>query len=325
MNPIKVATLFSGYDSQCLALERIGIPYDLVLWSEIDKFAIQAHNALFPQYVARNAGDVCKIDWHNAPDIDLLTYSSPCQDFSNVGQRKGGDKGSGTRSSLLWEVQKAIEVKRPKYLLFENVAAIASKNFIKMFNSWQLTLEQYGYTNYTEILNARDYGVPQSRKRVFMVSILHPMQPFVFPKPQPLTRLMKDLFEDTIDEKYYCSQKFIECMHRYNQRKLERGYDCHFTTTDGNSIAKTITTCPATRPLGNYIRTDNRIRRTTPRECFRLMGVSDKDIDILQSAGISETQQYKLAGNSIVVDVLAAIFRQLLSDKKETQKQLVLF
>lgn len=97
---LRVATLFSGYDSQCLALDRLGIDYELVLWSEIDKYAIQAHNALYPQWADRNFGDITKICWHNVPDFDLLTYSSPCQDFSQAGFQRGGAKGSGTRSSF---------------------------------------------------------------------------------------------------------------------------------------------------------------------------------------------------------------------------------
>lgn len=99
-------TAFSGYDSQCLALNRANIDYELVGWSEIDKFAIKAHNALFPQWTDRNFGDISKIDWNLVPDFDLFTYSSPCQDFSNAGKMQGGEKGSGTRSSLLWECEK---------------------------------------------------------------------------------------------------------------------------------------------------------------------------------------------------------------------------
>ena len=103
----------------------------LVGWSEIDKFAIQAHNAVYPQWAERNFGDISKIDWANVPDFDLFTYSFPCTDISNAGQQKGLEKGSGTRSSLLWECQKAIEIKRPKYCLMENVSTLVSKKFKK--------------------------------------------------------------------------------------------------------------------------------------------------------------------------------------------------
>ena len=171
MAKLRVFTSFSGYDSQCMAIDRLGIDYELVGWSEIDRYAIQAHNAVYPQWSDRNYGDICKIDWTNVPDFDLFTYSSPCQDFSNAGLKRGGQKGSGTRSSLLWECERAIDAKRPKYLLMENVAALVSSKFIKLFNKWQNTLENYGYTNYAKVLNAKDYGVPQNRERIFMISV----------------------------------------------------------------------------------------------------------------------------------------------------------
>ena len=170
---MRVFTAFSRYDSQCLALNVLRdeyseihhkpvyrFNYELIGWSEIDKYAIKAHNALFPQWADRNYGDISKIDWETVPDFDLFTYSSPCQDFSQAGKQRGAEKGSGTRSSLLWECERAIRIKRPKYLLFENVAAVTSKKFIKLFNSWQLALDRMGYTNFTQILNAKTHGYP---------------------------------------------------------------------------------------------------------------------------------------------------------------------
>ena len=102
-NPLRVFTSFSGYDSQCLAIKKAGIPFDLIGWSEIEKRAIEAHNLIFPEYKDRNYGDICKIDWKNVPDFDFFTYSSPCQSFSIAGKMLGGEEGSGTKSSLLWE------------------------------------------------------------------------------------------------------------------------------------------------------------------------------------------------------------------------------
>lgn len=131
---LKVVTLCSGYDSQCLALSRLGVEYDLVAWAEIDKYAIQAHNALFPQYADRNLGDITKIDWEREPyDIDLLTYSTPCQSISSAGLQHGIKKGSGTRSSNIWSVLDCIRAKRPKYLVMENVSAFVSQKFIGDF------------------------------------------------------------------------------------------------------------------------------------------------------------------------------------------------
>ena len=234
-NPLRVFTAFSGYDSQCLALNRLGIPYDLVGWSEIDKAAIIAHDALFPEYKDRNYGDISKINWDEVPDFDLFTYSSPCTDFSNAGAQAGGEEGSGTRSSLLWECRKTIITKRPKFLLFENVKALLSDKFRYLFDKWCKELESYGYTNFYQVLNAKDYGVPQSRERIFMVSILRtddePNPYFEFPRPIPLKKCVEDILEDNVPEKYYMKQevtdKYISTMtiEHSDDDSVEQTYD----------------------------------------------------------------------------------------------------
>ena len=215
---LRVFTAFSGYDSQCLALDRLKrdypeFDYELVGWSEIDKYAIQAHNALYPQWADRNFGDITKIDWDQVPDFDLFTYSSPCQDFSNAGLQRGGEEGSGTRSSLLWECRRAIVAKRPKYCLLENVKALVSKKFMPLFNKWQDELAECGYANFWQVLNAKNYGVPQNRERVFLWSILRteadPRPEYHFPRPFPLELRLKDVLEESVDEKYYLSDKMI--------------------------------------------------------------------------------------------------------------------
>ena len=126
-----------------------------------------------------------------------------CQDFSSAGLQRGGEKGSGTRSSLLWECERAIAEKRPKWLLMENVAALVSGKFIKLFNKWQRTLESYGYRNFAKVLNAKDYGVPQNRERIFVVSILDEAARYYFPQPIPLKKRLKDVLEPVVDECYY--------------------------------------------------------------------------------------------------------------------------
>lgn len=225
-NKLRVFTAFSGYDSQCLALERLkrdfpSFDYELVGWSEIDKYAIQAHNALFPQWADRNYGDISKINWSKVPDFDLFTYSSPCQDFSNAGLQKGGEEGSGTRSSLLWECRKAIVAKRPKYLLLENVKALVSKKFLLLFGKWVQSLEDYGYYNTWQVLNTKDYGIPQNRERVFLISIrrdvLDPSPMYSFPEPFKLDKRLKDVLEECVDEKYYLSDKLITSLSHDNK------------------------------------------------------------------------------------------------------------
>lgn len=208
---IKVFTAFSGYDSQCMALEKAGIKYDLVGWSEIDKWAIQAHNAVFPQFKDRNYGDITKIDWNDVPDFDLFTYSSPCQDFSKAGQMRGGQENSGTRSSLLWVCREAIRIKRPKYCILENVENLVSERFYPLFRKWEQVLAGFGYNNVWQIVNAMDCGIPQNRRRVFLVSILDENQYFEFPKPvenvTDLDLILED--DDQVDEKYYIPRERI--------------------------------------------------------------------------------------------------------------------
>jgi DNA (cytosine-5)-methyltransferase 1 len=358
-------TAFSGYDSQCLALDRLRIDYDLVGWSEIDKYAIQAHNALYPQYADRNLGDISKIDWKNfKPNIDLFTFSFPCTDISNAGKQEGLSEGSGTRSSLLWECRKAIEIKRPKYLLMENVKALTQKKFLPYLHKWLRELEEFGYSNYTKVLNAKDFGVPQNRKRVFVVSILGD-EHYEFPKGFKLDKRLLDVLEKEVDDKYYLSQKLIDCFLNRNLINKEKGNGFKFEIRNVEQIAKTITSRNGTRADNNYIyrssafehsnlilsytrdakgkilnyhtkdiantihtstgsggNTDQYVIRNysisklTPTEVFRLMGVGEREIQILLNAGISNTQLYKMAGNSIVVDVLYYILKNLFVNKQ---------
>lgn len=255
---IRVFTAFSGYDSQCLALDRLAkafpnFEYELVGWSEIDKYAIQAHNALYPQWADRNYGDISKVNWEEVPDFDLFTYSSPCQDFSSAGLQRGGTEGSGTRSSLLWECRRAILAKKPKYLLLENVAALVSQKFLPLFNKWQAELENYGYTNYAQVLNSKDYGVPQNRNRIFLVSIRDEHPKYHFPKPFPLDRKLKDVLETDVDEKYYLSDTIVKGFLAHRKRMEERGNGFGFKPTDGNVVASSVLTNAGSRHCDNYI------------------------------------------------------------------------
>lgn len=225
---LNVITLFSGYDSQCLALNRLGLPYDLVAWAEIDKHACTAHDALFPQFKGRNVGDVSRVDWaewhrqHPQP-IDLLTYSSPCQDFSSAGLQRGGEEGSGTRSGLLWETERAVSELRPRHLVFENVGGLVSDKFIDLFQRWQVRLGGYGYTNFAQLMNAKDYGVPQNRLRIFMVSILDCPRAYYFPQPFRLERRLKDVLEQNVAERYYLSDESVKRLFSANKEMFEKG------------------------------------------------------------------------------------------------------
>lgn len=387
MEKIRVFEAFAGYGSQSMALKRLGIDFEVVGISEIDKYAIQAYMAVHGE--THNYGDISKIDWSGVPDFDFLTYSFPCTDISNAGKRKGLAEGSGTRSSLIWECRKAIESKRPKYLLMENVKNLVSKSFIPYLKEWLRFLEGQGYSNYTKVLNAKGFGVPQNRERVFMVSILGDAS-FHFPKPFTLKKRLKDVLEKDVDESFYLSTRLINTFIRRTVEAKNKGNGFAFIIRDGNDIAAVIKCRSGSQIEDNYIKENKikiknatkkgyveipiggvfdasypesntrrgrvqqnghisptltsqgeppcyfegvtneiinnyRIRKLTPRECFRLMGVSEEDIDKIQSSGISNTQQYKMAGNSIVVDVLYHIFRKMFVDTKDENKQLSLF
>lgn len=307
MEKLRVFEAFAGYGSQHLALKRLkrdypSFDFEVVGISEIDKYAIQAYEALHGE--ANNYGDISKIDWMHVPDFDLLTYSFPCTDISNAGQQQGFDEGSGTRSSLLWECRKAIVQKRPKYLLMENVKAICSKKFMPLFQKWLQSLEDYGYYTNWAVLNAKDYGVPQNRERCFAISIrrdlLDPSPVYHFPEPLPLELSLKDVFDEVsnpviIDDTFgYESENRVYSEYSPTIRSERSGLK---VASASDAVQEGDIHC--------------RIRKLTPRECFRLMGVEDADIDKIQASGISNSQQYKCAGNSIVVDVLYHLFRKL--------------
>ena len=164
--------------------------------------------------LSKQVGDISKVD--ELPKADLWTYSFPCQDISNAGQQKGFSKGSNTRSGLLWEVERLLKVSAehnelPTYLLLENVKALVQKKFIKDFYKWLSFLESLGYKNYWQVLNAKDFEVPQNRERVFAISILKSKnQEFEFPKATPLLLRLKDILEHNVDEKYYLSDKITQ-------------------------------------------------------------------------------------------------------------------
>nr|DAZ81085.1 MAG TPA: Cytosine specific methyltransferase [Caudoviricetes sp.] len=247
---IKVFEAFAGYGSQSMALRRLGIDFEVVGISEIDKHAIQAYMAVHGD--TSNYGDISKIDWSSVSDFDFLTYSFPCTDISTAGQQKGLAEGSGTRSSLLWECRKAIEAKRPKYLLMENVKNLISKKFTPYLKEWLRFLEGQGYSNYTKVLNAKDFGVPQNRERVFMVSILGEAS-FHFPKPFTLEKRLKDVLEKDVDESFYLSEKIVKTFLTRDEKNKAKGNGFKFEPTMGDVIASSILTNAGSRDCDNYV------------------------------------------------------------------------
>jgi DNA (cytosine-5)-methyltransferase 1 len=273
MSQIKVLELFSGIGSQTQALKNIGIEH-ISTQCDIDKYAVDAYNQLHGE--TENLGDISKIqpeDLHEG-QWDLITFSSPCQDFSISGLQAGGEKGSGTRSSLLWECEKIIRAVKPKYLLFENVKNLVSKKFLPLFESWLKVLEDMGYTNYWEVLNAKDFGVPQNRQRVFCVSILGEHKPYIFPEPKPLTKRLRDVLESKVDEKYYLNDDKVKPLIKIITDKIRdnaSSTDCENNKTlESDSESKI-------EVLGNY--------KPSGHECGRIMDINGISPTIKENHG----------------------------------------
>lgn len=168
--------------------------------------------------------------------------------------QRGGAEGSGTRSSLLWECRKAILAKKPKYVVFENVKALVSAKFLPYFKKWQSELQSYGYQNFAQVLNAKDYGVPQNRERIFMISILDREASYHFPEPFKLEKRLKDVLEQNVDEKYYLSDRTVQSFAEHCERKQAEGCGFKFEPTFGESYAKCISTYAGSRQTDNFIK-----------------------------------------------------------------------
>lgn len=269
----------------------------------------------------------------------ILTYSFPCQDLSPAGNTAGMAKDSGTRSGLLWEVERLLKEcdRKPDILLMENVTQIHNQQNMPYFREWMLSLEKMGYQNYWQDMMATDYGIPQTRNRTFMVSMLGDYF-YSFPKPIPLEKRLKDILEDEVDEKYFLSNKQIDEIQQCYEKATDTSsmhlmYGTYqFSKSDKymkgkdrvqlhKDISDTILTSPKEGVIvtGNetpYCSLDLRIRKLTPTECFRLMGVSNEDIARLH--GILDSTKYHLAGDSIVITCLMAIFGEMVGiDWKE--------
>lgn len=373
---IRMVELFAGIGAQASALERLGIPHERVAVCEFDDRKYRGYFALHGD--TPNLGDITKVE--HLPACDLLTYSSPCQDISIAGHKAGLKKGSGTRSATLWDVGRLLDDMRereilPEVLLMENVDSITFKHARPDLDMWIGKLESLGYTNSWRIVNAKDHGIPQNRKRFFMVST-RTKGLLVFPKKRPLGIRLKDMLEMSVPESYYLTKKQIETYesHRIRHQAEGHGYGWRpFDPEKDDRVAYSITSNP-TRNAGNFIIESEdamrypcgtrkgwmeahegdglvmerthiargtvqkqisptitcgrgggsgavvrdgrrlRIRYLTPRECLRLMGQRDDAIDRLMDVEKSKTQLYKMAGDSIVVDVLEDIFRAIYID-----------
>lgn len=411
IKPIRLITLFSGYDSQALSLKYLGVPFEHYHTCEWAIKSIQALKDLHFGYdngdysvglskddlvdilvakgvsadynkpltkeqlsrypetklrtiynnivATRNLVSICNI---NGKDLDIcdtdkyeyiMTYSFPCQDLSSAGKGAGMEKENGTRSSLLWEVERLLKETKelPQVLLMENVPEVIGSKNIKHFAKWIEVLDNIGYRSKWGLLNAKDFGIAQNRNRCFMVSVLGNYY-YNFPKTVPLTLRLKDISEKGVDKKYYLSDKQLVYAFDCNRvcdntkrgdlgnRKVnpqiaktiscrgaesQRADITNFVVED-NSIEYTLgevrNIINLKRELCNnliknglveesdIIWTDLRIRKFTPKECWRLMGIKDEDYEKV-AKNQSNASCYHLAGDSIVTTVLMAIFGQM--------------
>lgn len=202
---LKVLELFGGIGACSKALSLLKTDFQIVDYVEIDNYAVNSFNAIHgTNFIPQ---DITK--WDKDIKVDLIMHGSPCQDFSLCGKNKGGDKNSGTRSSLMYETIRIVKKLKPKYVIWENVKNIMSKRHIHNFENYLEVLSDLGYSNYYQILNAKDYGIPQNRERVFVVSILG-NQVFEFPKKEKLEVKLRDLLEREVNEKYFLSKEQTE-------------------------------------------------------------------------------------------------------------------
>ena len=216
---VRFLSLFSGIGAFEKALDNLEIPYELVGFSEIDKYAVKSYCAVHDVVESMNLGDITKIDADKLPkDIDLITYGFPCQDISLAGKQKGmfNEDGTQTRSGLFFEALRIIEAAKPRIAIAENVKNLTSKKFNAQFQIVLESLEQAGYNNYWQVLNAKDYGIPQNRERVFIISIRKDIDDgkFSFPEPMPLELRLKDMLEDEVDEKFFIEEKRMQIIEK---------------------------------------------------------------------------------------------------------------
>ena len=312
INELSVLELFGGIGAIRKALIRAEIPHKVVDYVEIDKNCVKSYNALYNEDFKPKS----IIDYRPPiQKVDLIMHGSPCQDFSRSGLKRGGEKGSGTRSSLLFETIRIIEEmkEKPKAVLWENVKGVLDKNLRASFFHYLKEMERLGYENKYEILNATDFGIPQKRERIFVVSILGEND-FKFRELEKVpTRDISDFLEKDVAALYEVRQESM--LRNLRGEPNNTNFKGRLKVID--KYAYTISTKQVRVPNSGLIDIGNgKYRYLTEKECFRLMGFDEEDFNKLraiypQRKGTTSSILYKQAGNSIVVNVLEAILTYL--------------
>ncbi|HGS1114573.1 TPA: DNA cytosine methyltransferase [Streptococcus pneumoniae] len=311
MNKVKILELFGGIGAIRKAFINLKTPYEVVDYVEIDKACVKSYNAIYGESYKPKS-----VVGYKAPDekIDLIMHGSPCQDFSRIGKKQGGVKNSGTRSSLLFETIRIIkEMKeKPKWIIWENVKGVLDRNMRDSFFIYLKELDNLGYESKYEILNAMDFGIPQKRERIFVVSYLGANN-FSFDKlKRKETRPLSEFLEKDVSELYTMTQPY---MLKFLNKGINNSFRGRLKVI--KDFSYTISTKQMRVPNSGIIDIGNgHYRYLTERECLRLMGFDDSDIDKLEEVhprrkNCTSSKLYKQAGNSILVDVLMAIIKEI--------------
>ena len=277
---IKLLELFGGIGACSKAFDRLKIDYEIADYVEIDKYAVASYNAI--HNTNYEPQDITK--WDKDIEVDLMMHGSPCQDFSLAGKQAGGDEGSGTRSSLMYETIRIVNKLKPKYVIWENVKNLLSKKHRHNFDNYLEIMESLGYQNYYQVLNAKDYGIPQNRERVFTISIRQDIDngTFSFPNKKELKLKLKDILEDKVDEKYYLSKKMIEYISLTGTKNFKKP-DCRINL----DIARPLTTAQNKRAgTTNYI--SKELPDNFDLKVLRKQGVFDKDGKTHQAGSVHD-------------------------------------
>lgn len=310
METIKILELFGGIGSPRIALRNIGVPVKAIDYVEIDENAVRSYNAMFLSELKYKTQTV--VGYNLKPHI--LIHGSPCQDISIAGHQKGADEGSETRSSLMWETINIIKNMgewKPDTVIWENVKNVTSKYMKANFERYLEEMSLLGYTSEFETLDARDFGLPQQRKRVFTISQMNNKKfDFTKLKRKPM-RDISEFLEDNsnVPEQYKVTQPSV--LNVIGKKGIKRA-------TVIKDCAYTITTRQDRTPAQIIDCNDGTYRYLTERECWRLQGYSDKDFDaaseVQKRIGRYKMALYKQAGNSIPVPIFESIFQELLKD-----------
>lgn len=305
---LQILELFGGIGSPRIALRNMGVPTKSIDYVEIDQKAVDSYNAIFANELENKIQSV--VNWNLKPDI--LIHGSPCQDISIAGQQKGADEGSETRSSLMWETLRIIRdmgMWRPQVVIWENVKAVTGKRMRKNFNRYLDEMKRLGYSNSFEVLDARDFGIPQARQRVFTISMLEqPQFNFSILKRSQMRNIKEFLLSnDEVERVYDVTQPSVLSV--IGKVGIKRA-------TIISDYAYTITTRQDRTPAQVIDCGAGRFRYLTELECWRLQGYSDDDYyaaaSTVERNGRYRMPMYKQAGNSIPVNIFESIFGVLL-------------